>query len=385
MKKNNNPQRPLRLHMLPAVIVLFAVIIMPQSSHANSTFSKSRALGVMATAVKTEIAVSWEPVKGASGYLVYEAIRQNDKTMSISAYQLAKQTKNHKCILKNRQPGEVYYYYVRAYKIKHNGAMQYSRSSKRVSTTVPLEGVSTIKNFLQTAIAPVGSTMYVWGGGWNRADTAAGKDAKHVGLSSKWREFTKNKSSSYNYNHYRYQIHNGLDCSGYVGWCIYNVLNTHNGKKGYVYKASKQAKKFSNLGFGDYHPAKQITDYRAGDIMSSSCQCCGHVWIVVGQCEDGSVVLLHSSPCGVQLCGTTTLSGTVDSKAYRLAKSYMKQYYNKWYEKYPRVNRGSSYLTHYGQMRWGTKGENIILSDPDGYQDMGAEEILGDLFRREGQ
>lgn len=381
MKRRNDSYRSVKLCMFPAVIVLIAVIIMPQNSHAQSTFSKSRALGVMATAVKKEIAVSWEPVKGASGYLVYEAVRQKDNTMSIGAFQLAKKTKKHRCVLGNKEPGRVYYYYIRAYR-KQNGNIQYAKSSQRVSTTVPLEGVSTIKNFLQTAIAPVGSTMYVWGGGWNRADTAAGKDAKHVGLSSKWRVFAKNKDSSYNYNQYRYQIHNGLDCSGYVGWCIYNVLHTKDGKKGYVYKASKQAKKFSGFGFGDYCPAKEITDYRAGDIMSSTCQCCGHVWIVVGQCEDGSVVLLHSSPCGVQLCGTTTPSGTVDSSAYRLAKKYMKQYYSEWYEKYPRVNRGSSYLTHYGQMRWTTKGEDAILSDPDGYQNMEPEEILRDLFGR---
>ena len=154
--------------------------------------------------------------------------------MAVGAYQLAKQTKKSQCILKNKEPGRVYYYYIRAYKVKSSKKLQYSKASKKVSTTVPVEGVSTIKNFLQTAIAPIGSTMYVWGGGWNKADTAAGKDAKRLGLSPKWRSFAKNKDASYNYNYYRYQIHNGLDCSGYVGWCVYNVLNTKNGQKGYV-------------------------------------------------------------------------------------------------------------------------------------------------------
>lgn len=371
-------QVQLYMLFLPAIVMLM-MAVMPLKGYAKSTFSKSKALGVMATAVKTEIAVSWEPVKGANGYLVYEAVGQGDKT---SAFQLAKQTNKSQCVLKNREPGRVYYYYVRAYKIKSNGKIQYSKSSKRVSTTVPLEGTSTIKNFLQTAIAPIGSTMYVWGGGWNKADTAAGKDAKRIGLSPKWREFAKNKDASYNYNRYRYQIHNGLDCSGYMGWCVYNVLHTKQGQKGYVYKASKQAEKFAGFGFGDYRQANEITDYCAGDVMSSSCQCCGHVWIVVGQCEDGSVVLVHSSPSGVQLCGTVTPAGTVDSKAYQLAKKYMKKYYGNWYKKYPKVSRGTSYLNHYGQMRWDTSGEKVILSDPDGYQNMGAEEIIKDLFDR---
>lgn len=114
--------------------------------------------------------------------------------------------------------------------------------------------------------------------------------------------------------------------------------------------------------------------------MSSTCKCCGHVWIVVGQCKDGSVVLLHSSPAGVQLCGTTTLSGKKNSKAYKLAKKYMKKYYKTWYSRYPNVSRGKTYLSHYAQMRWRTSGEGVRLSDPDGYQNMSAEDVLADLF-----
>lgn len=342
------------------------------NSYAKTSFSNTKPIGVMSTAVGTKIAVSWEPVAGATGYQVYESKGE--------AYQLVKQTKECQHILSGKETGKVYRYYVRAYKVNAKGKKTYSKTSKKVSTTVAEDGVSTIKNFLQTAVAPVGSTMYVWGGGWNKADTAAGKDAKHVGLSPQWRSFAKNKKSSYNYRNYRYQIHDGLDCSGYVGWCVYNVLNTKNNKKGYVYSASKQAKKFSDMGFGSYRSAKKIKDYRAGDIMSSTCKCCGHVWIVIGQCEDGSVVLVHSSPAGVQICGTVTPSGKKNSKAYKLAQKYMKKYYSSWYKKYPDVSRNSSYLSHYGQMRWSVTGGNVKLSDPDGYQGMSAEEVLADLF-----
>lgn len=345
-------------------------------SHAKTTFSKVRPVGVMSTAVGDKIVVSWEPVKGASGYQVYEAAGDGK-------YQMVKQSKSCQCVLKGKEPGKSYHYYIRAYKTGKNGKKTYGKSSKKVSTTVAVEGESTVKNFLKTAIAPVGSTMYVWGGGWNKADTEAGTDAKRIGLSPTWRKFASTKTKSYNYKNYRYQIHNGLDCSGYIGWCVYNVLNTKKNQKGYVYSASKQAKKFSQLGFGSYRSAKKVTDYKAGDIMSSTCKCCGHVWIVIGQCSDGSVVLVHSSPSGVQICGTVTPSGKKNSKAYKLAKKYMKKYYTAWYKRYPKVDRGSTYLSHYGQMRWQTTGNNIVLSDPDGYQNMSAEEVLKDLFADE--
>ena len=58
----------------------------------------------------------------------------------------------------------------------------------------------------------------------------------------------------------------------------------------------------------------------------------------------------------------------------------MKKYYKNWYKRYSKVERGSSYLSHYGQMRWKTTGNNIVLSDPDGYQNMSPEDILKDLF-----
>ena len=344
--------------------------------NAENKFSKSKPLGVMSTAVGTGIAVSWEPVEGAGGYEVYEAVEQNGQNIGALTYCKVKQTKKCKIVLSEKEPGNICHYYIRAYKVKKNGKREYSKKSKKVSTTVATEGISTIKNLLQTAIAPIGSTMYVWGGGWNKKDTAAGKEAKRIGLSPTWRNFAATKTSLYNYRNYRYQIHNGLDCSGYVGWCVYNVLNTQNNQKGYVYLASRQAKEFAGLGFGTYIPPELVTDYQAGDIMSSS----DHVWMVVGACDDGSVVLIHSSQVGVQLCGTATPVGKIESEAYALAKKYMKKYYKTWYEKYPNVSRGSSYLTGRGQMRWITEGEGIVLSDPEGYQKMGAEAVLEDLF-----
>lgn len=346
---------------------------------AKTGFEKEKPVGVMATAVDRRIAVSWEPVSAAEEYEVYEATEVNGKR---SKFLVAERTESCQAILKEREPGSTYVYYVRACKKAGNGTKIYSRKSAAVSTTVAVEGMSTIKNFLKTALAPVGSTMYIWGGGWNKADTGAGKDAKRVGLSPAWRSFAAGKTSSYNYKNYRYNIHMGLDCSGYVGWTVYNVLNTKNNGKGYVFSASAQAKQFTELGFGSYRQASRVRDYKAGDIMSSTCNCCGHVWIVVGQCSDGSVVLLHASPSGVQLNGTVTPQGSKNSQAVRLAAKYMKKYYHSWYQKFPRMDRGSTYLAHYGQMRWRTTGKKIVLSDPDGLQNMHAEKVLEKLFDR---
>lgn len=328
----------------------------------------------MSTGVNGDVVLTWEPLRKADGYRIYEALPNKH-------YHFVAQTKSNKIILQGKERGVTYRYYVKAYQNKKNGMKSYCKASKKVSVTIPLEGVSTIKNFLQTALTPIGSTMYVWGGGWNKADTAAGREAKNTGVSATWRSFAKGKTASYNYNNYRYQIHNGLDCSGYVGWCVYNVMNTDNNQEGYVYSASKQARTFASLGFGRYRAANKVKNYQAGDIMSSTCSCCGHVWIVIGECEDGSVVLVHSSPPGVQLSGTPTPEGQKNSQAYRLAKKYMKKYYLSWYKRYPEVSKGQAYLSHYGQMRWMTTGDNIYLSDPEHYQKMSAEQVLKDLFK----
>lgn len=51
-----------------------------------------------------------------------------------------------------------------------------NQTTKKTTTYTP-----TLKHFLKTSIKPVGQTMYVWGGGWNKADTAAGKEARQMG------------------------------------------------------------------------------------------------------------------------------------------------------------------------------------------------------------
>ena len=238
----------------------------------------------------------------------------------------------------------------------------------------PQPGVKTVKNLLVTAIAPVGKTMYIWGGGWNEEDTGSGEGSTHIGPMPEWEHFAKQQDANYDFRNFKYQINNGLDCSGFVGWVLYNVFNTENGKEGFVMPSTKMAREFANRGFGTFKDKSEVTDYKPGDIMSMP----GHVWICIGQCEDGSVVFVHSSPPGVQINGTTTPDGNEDSMAIKLATHYMNKYYPEWAEKYPKFSRGDIYLTKSDQMRWTLDGTGV-LTDPDGLADMSVTKLLDTL------
>lgn len=233
--------------------------------------------------------------------------------------------------------------------------------------------VYTVKQLLQTALEPVGSTLYTYGGGWNEEDTGAGESAVTIGVSPKWREFYERMDADYDSSEHRYEIENGLDCTGYIGWVIYNVFNTENGNSGYVFLAENLVHDLASMGLGNVTERGMITDRLPGDIMGSSTA--HHAWITVGECEDGSVVLLHSSPPGVGLCAASA-AGDGSSQADELVRYYMSRYYPEYYGRYPDSTRGKSYLTDYDCFRW----NDYILEDPDNYRNMTAEQVLEDLF-----
>lgn len=238
--------------------------------------------------------------------------------------------------------------------------------------TAPPEPESpSILDFLRIAAQPVGQTMYIWGGGWNEEDTGAGIEAVTLGVSPQWTAFAATQDSSYNYKNTRYQIHDGLDCSGYAGWAVYNVLETENGNPGYVCKASTMAQTLSDRGLGDYIPAADMSQWLPGDIMSMK----GHVWIAVGMCDDGSVLLLHASPPGVMFSGTLLPDGS-RSEASALAEQIMQERFPDWYSRYPRSARSHDYLKNSSAMRWSA----YVLNDPENLRDMTAEEVVSLIF-----
>lgn len=231
----------------------------------------------------------------------------------------------------------------------------------------------TIKELLKTAFLPVGNTMYVWGGGWNNDDTGAGKEARTVGVSSKWENFFKGQRSGYDFKKIVGQRDRGLDCAGYIGWVMYNVFHNSeiNDKEDYVMPSTKMAGNYARRGWGVCYDPKTGKDCRPGDIMSMP----GHVWMVVGSCEDGSVVLVHSSPPGVQVSGTPDENGGQDSLAVSFARNFMMKRHPVWYERYGHRMECKNYLPRSMGMCWDVSGKSV-MSDPDGFRNMGLRELL---------
>jgi hypothetical protein len=230
---------------------------------------------------------------------------------------------------------------------------------------------------LKIAIMPLGKTMYIYGGGWNEKDNGAGRECMSYGLSPKWVAFANTRESDYDFRAYDYKKdssvrHLGLDCSGYVGWVLYNSLKTG---EGYVFKSVEVVKRLTSMGIGEYVAREAVVKRRAGDIMSSACDCCKHVYICVGECDDGSLVLLHSSPHGVRLSGTCTVDGNEKSEAVVVAEKYMKRYYPRWYARYPYISVPETYLTHYEQL------SNTFFTDKEGFREMKPDEILKVAFK----
>ncbi len=289
-----------------------------------------------------------------------------------------------------------------------DGKTEYTSYSPAVSGT---PGEMTLENFLRTAMMPVGTTLYIYGGGWNWQDDGSAVQTRTIGVSPDWIRFFEGQdenftykgkdgdeenvdaSASYypfgGYNEYYYA---GLDCSGYVGWVIYNTFETENGKEGYVGGATGFAKRLADLGLGTWtqNVAGPAAVFLPGDIMSLN----GHVWISLGTCDDGSVVILHSTPSysrtgqpggGVQI---GAVGQDESCEAYTLADHYMSEYFPKWYGRYPAALKKPENYFHFegekaGLFRWNT-GEGGRLSDPAGVQKMQPKEVLGLLFGEAG-
>lgn len=230
---------------------------------------------------------------------------------------------------------------------------------------------STIRHLLEVALMPVGRTVYIWGGGHQ------GPEMTMIGVSPQWEKFFNKQTSSYNYNNTRWQYRNGLDCSGYVGWVLYNTFHTESGQGSFTMLAEHMTRTYANWGWGAYTGARKFKVHQAGDIMSLAA---GHVYIVIGRCADGSVVLVHSSPKGVMINGTVSRKGKKKSQAWKLARKYMRRYFPQWMAKFKDVRRNKSYLTRYSKMSWYIDTKNSVMSDPEGLRQMNAEQVLKVIF-----
>ena len=103
--------------------------------------------------------------------------------------------------------------------------------------------------------------------------------------------------------------------------------------------------------------------------------------MILGQCKDKSAVILHSTPnAGVQISGTPTPDGNYGSQAIALAEKYMERFPG--YQKMQKTNSSfyhtssGAYVRRGNYFRWNSS----TLSDPHGYKNKTADQILADLF-----
>lgn len=261
-------------------------------------------------------------------------------------------------------------------------------------------GEKTLLNFLKTAMSPVGTTLYIYGGGWDWQDAGSSRQARTIGVSPDWVRFFNEKDENYTFkeqdgdkekanpkeSYYPYGEYNeyyyaGLDCSGYVGWVLYNTFETENLQSGYVMGSTGTAKKLSEKGFGEW--TQEITEMKPGELMSIN----SHVWISLGTCSDGSTLIVHSTPSrsrtnqpggGVQI---SAIGKSTECEAYKLADEYMSKYYPKWYSRYPiYLCDPDVYFTFTGEKAGKFAWSTDVLADSENVRNMTPKEVLKTIF-----
>lgn len=259
-------------------------------------------------------------------------------------------------------------------------------------------GERTLKNFLKTAMAPMGTLMVV-GGGWDLQDVGAGNEARTIGVDSVWKdEYTEQTvnydwRNTYPHNGWNKDHFRGFDASGYLGWVLYNTMyDTSLSHPGLVLPPNELVRVLTQeYNFGDavdltgMTPEQIAQDLRPGDIVALD----QHLYIVVGACDDGSIVTVQCATAmsksgvyggGVQLAVFNPKDDLNTScEAFRLVDQYMKDICPQWAERYDTaIKMNKYYLAVTGIARMNlTEG---MFTDPDGYASMNATEILADIF-----
>ena len=175
--------------------------------------------------------------------------------------------------------------------------------SMRPHCTPP--GERTLFSLLCAAMQPLGTTLYVYGGGWNLDDTGAGREAVTPFPSPAWKTFFLSQDEGYDYRRFRGSGCNpwhgaGLDCSGYLGWVIYAALHRKSGLESYVYPSTEMAGALAARGLGRL--VRPPCRFLPGDLFSME----GHIWLCVGVCRDESLVIAHSSPTPSRRTGSSS-------------------------------------------------------------------------------
>lgn len=214
--------------------------------------------------------------------------------------------------------------------------------------------------------------MYIYGGGWNDEDTAAGVEARTIGESTTWRRFFNTQGAHYDFKTFLHCSCLGLDCTGYIGWALYNLFNTKSGHNGYVFESRILGYRLQDMGLGKVTDAARVTSHRCGDIFFSPLY--RHAYISLGECSDKSVVLLHSSPPGVMLSGTSSPYGSY-SLATKYATRFMRKNYPQWSLKFPCCNRGKEYLANYHRLRFSAS----VVADPENFFLKNPHQILSEI------
>lgn len=151
-------------------LVLFAACFLTVEAQA-AAFVEKKPEGLMVTATKGKIAVSWEKVAGAQMYDVYRAkevtpaVKAGSEGLAYAMgtynasrlrYKKISETAKTKLIVKKSAKGYDYHFYVVAKRmvvVNGNGTMERSQRSNIRSTTMPLTGKSTIKTSCAQASA----------------------------------------------------------------------------------------------------------------------------------------------------------------------------------------------------------------------------------------
>jgi hypothetical protein len=268
-------------------------------------------------------------------------------------------------------------------------------------------GLRTVENLLRVALSAVGETCYVFGGGW-------GEENHKIGLSQQSLNFFNQQDKSYDEN-----LHDatkgtasrgdGWDCAAMLGWVLYNTYFCEDD----ILLRDFLPESTDEISYGIGGPERTfvsdciIEDFvrrnmgqkfhfsldkiQPGDIVHVP----GHIFLVLGVCEDKSMVVSHSSVTvhgddlsqgGSMLSATLSENGEKESEALEIVTEFMRTYAPAFHEKFARDDGTSDFCLFYSK-DYGVSGERICdnilrlsgLTDDENFRYKSAAEVIGTI------